>query len=42
MGTIVLMMILALLTLVFTPLIASVYHYKLHRTDLMAGDEGED
>lgn len=42
MTTIMLLLILGLLTIVITPWIATVNHYKLHHTDLMAGDEGED
>jgi len=42
MATIILMVILGLLAFIITPVIASVNHYQLPHTDLMAGDEGED
>lgn len=42
MATIILMLIVGLLLFVITPWISYVNHYKLHSTDLMAGDEGQD
>jgi hypothetical protein len=42
MATIMLMMIVGLLAFTIIPLIGNVKQNKLHYTDLMAGDEGED
>jgi hypothetical protein len=42
MATIMLIMIVGLLLFTFIPWIGNVKQYKLHHTDLMAGDEGED
>lgn len=42
MATTILILMLVLLAIASTPLIGSMKRYKLHRTDLMAGDEGED
>jgi hypothetical protein len=40
--TFMMMTVVAMIAIVFTPLIASLSHPKLHHTDLMAGDEGDD
>jgi hypothetical protein len=42
MATTILLLAVALLAIASIPLIGSMNRYKLHRTDLMAGDEGED
>jgi hypothetical protein len=42
MATFIVLLMLGLLTIAITPVIASVNHYKVPHTDLMAGDEGED
>jgi hypothetical protein len=42
MVTTILILTVVLLAIASTPLIGSMYNYKAHRTDLMAGDEGED
>jgi len=42
MATTILILTVVLLAIASTPLIGSMNRYKLHRTDLMAGDEGED
>ena len=42
MATTILMLIVVLLAIACTPLIGNMNRYKLHHTDLMAGDEGED
>jgi hypothetical protein len=41
MATIILMLVLGLLSFVITPWIGYLNQYTLHKTDLMAGDEGE-
>ena len=40
--TVMLISIIAMIALVITPLLVSLNHPKLHHTDLMAGDEGDD
>lgn len=40
--TFMLLSIVAMVALAITPLIASLNQPKLHHTDLMAGDEGDD
>lgn len=42
MATIILMLIIGALALVITPWIGSLNQNRLHTTDQMAGDEGED
>lgn len=42
MVTTILILGVVLLAIASTPLIGSMHNYKAHRTDLMAGDEGED
>jgi hypothetical protein len=42
MATTILMLIVVLLAIASTPWIGNMNRYKLHNTDLMAGDEGED
>jgi hypothetical protein len=42
MVTTMLMMIVGMLALAIVPWIAQVNRYDFHRTDLMAGDEGDD
>lgn len=42
MATTILMLIVILLAIASTPWIGSVNRYRLQRTDLMAGDEGDD
>ena len=41
MATFILMLFLGMLSFAIIPWIVQVNHYKLHNTDLMAGDEGE-
>lgn len=41
MATLILVLFLGILSLAVIPWIAQLNHYDLHRTDLMAGDEGE-
>ena len=40
--TFMMMSIVAMIALAITLLIASLSHPKLHNTDLMAGEEGDD
>jgi hypothetical protein len=42
MATLILMLFLGLLTFFITPWIGELNQRRLHTTDLMAGDEGED
>ena len=42
MATTILILMVVLFAIAFTPLIGKGGSYTLHRTDLMAGDEGED
>ena len=42
MATAMLVLIVAFLTITITPWIANMRHTKVHHTDLMAGDEGEE
>lgn len=42
MATTILILFVVMLSFVVAPWIGSVNRYKLHHTDLMAGDEGED
>lgn len=42
MASTILILTVVLLAIASAPLIGSMNRYKLHRTDLMAGDEGED
>lgn len=42
MATTILMLLIVLSAMAFTPLIGNMRHYNVHGTDLMAGDEGED
>jgi len=42
MVTTILILTVVLLAIASTPLIGSMGSYTVHRTDLMAGDEGED
>jgi hypothetical protein len=41
MATTILVLIVALLAIAIIPWIGNMSHAELHRTDLMAGDEGE-
>jgi hypothetical protein len=41
MATIMLMLFLGILSCAIIPWIAQLNHYMQHKTDLMAGDEGE-
>jgi len=41
MATFILILFLGLLSFVITPWVGSLNHLTLHKTDLMAGDEGE-
>jgi len=42
MTTLILMLFIGLLAFIITPWIGHLNHGRLHATDLMAGDEGED
>ncbi|HXE98450.1 MAG TPA: hypothetical protein VN642_18755 [Dongiaceae bacterium] len=42
MATTILLLFVVLLAIASLPLVGSMYSYKTHKTDLMAGDEGED
>lgn len=42
MATTILILTVVLLAIASTPLIGSMNRYNKHKTDLMAGDEGED
>jgi len=42
MATTILVLIVVLLAIAVTPWVGNMNRYKLHSTDLMAGDEGED
>lgn len=42
MATTILILTVVLLAIASTPLIGSMRRYEAHRTDLMAGDGGED
>lgn len=42
MATSILILIVILLAIASTPWIGNINRFTLHRTDLMAGDEGED
>lgn len=42
MATVITMMILGIVAIAATQIVSYVNHYKVHDTDLMAGDEGED
>ena len=42
MATVITMMIVGVVAIAATQWIVYVNHYKIHDTDLMAGDEGED
>jgi hypothetical protein len=41
MTTVILILFLGILSFAVVPWIAQLNHYTLHKTDLMAGDEGE-
>lgn len=41
MATLILMLFVAILSVAIIPWIAQLNHYTLHKTDTMAGDEGE-
>lgn len=40
MATAILLLIIGILLFIITPWVGHLNHYKLHDTDLMAGDEG--
>lgn len=41
MATLILILFLGILSLFITPWVGYLNHYTLHKTDSMAGDEGE-